>query len=145
MITIRPAKIADCKECLEISKTLELSLPNGEPQHIEWLEAFVKENQIFLVAEEDKKIVGFAMGERVTGDLGLLHLIAVKKDSQDKGIGSKLLIEFENECKKRKLIVSFLYGYANNTKTIKFFEKNKYYKGSLMFEMGKYLGDKKWK
>ena len=136
---IRKAKIEDCSDCEKLAKIPEFRNASGYYPRIEWMEAFVKEGQIFLVAEEGKETVGFVMGERTAGNLGLLHLIVVKKEHRSKHAGKKLLEAFEEECRKRKLIVSYLYGFAGNSETIEFFEKNGYHKGELMHEMGKLL------
>lgn len=136
---IRKAALEDCESCFKLAKTPEFKYPDGSFPRLEWIKAFVKENQIFFVAEENNKITGFIMGERVTGNLALIHLIAVDKNNQNKGIGKLLLNSFEQEAKKRKVIVVFLYGYAKNEKSINFFEKNKYVKGSLDYEMGKLI------
>lgn len=136
---VRKAKPEDCKECLELSKTPELLNPGGEPSHLWWIEAFVKENQIFYVAEENKEIVGFIMGERTTGNIAIMHSLVVKKEFRDKGIGKLLIKIFEEDCRKRKIRWIMLYGFAKNKKTISFIEKQGYIKGELTYEFIKKL------
>lgn len=139
MVKIRKAMLEDCESCFELAKAPEFRHPDGSSPRLAWIEAFVKENQIFFIAEENKNIIGLAMGEKTTGNLALLHLIIVTKDYQNRGIGNMLLECFEKEAKKRKAIVVFLYGYAKNEKSIKFFENRGYGKGSLTYEMGKLI------
>lgn len=138
-ISIRKAKLRDCKTCLELSKIPELVNPTGEPSHLWWIESFVKEHQLFFVAEKHKEIIGFIMGERTSGNLSILHSIVVKKEYQHKGIGKRLLETYEYECHKRKLKAIMLYGYAKNKLPRSFFGKNHYVKGALTYEFIKFL------
>jgi predicted N-acetyltransferase YhbS len=61
---------------------------------------------ISLVAEMDKKIVGFLMGEMYRGEFGILENIAtvdtigVHPDFQNAGIGRQLIEEFVSHTKK---------------------------------------------
>jgi len=52
---IRKANLRDCKEVWEMCKIPQLVNPSGEPPKIWWIESFVKEKQIFFIAEEKKK------------------------------------------------------------------------------------------
>jgi len=61
---LRKAKISDCKEVWKMCNTPGLVNPSGQAPRLWWIKSFVKEKQIFLVAEEDKKIIGFILGER---------------------------------------------------------------------------------
>ncbi|MBM3234503.1 GNAT family N-acetyltransferase [Candidatus Pacearchaeota archaeon] len=136
---IKKAELKDCKACLELSKIPELLNPDGTPSHLWWIESFVNENQIFYVAEERGEIIGFTMGERTTGNIAIRHSTFVKPEFRGKGIGSKLIEQFEAECKRRKLKAIMSYGYAKNNKTIKFFEGKGYIKGALTYEFIKFL------
>jgi ribosomal protein S18 acetylase RimI-like enzyme len=139
MIKIRKATLRDCKDCFELSKIPELANPSGEPSHIWWMEAFVKEKQLFFVAEENKKVLGFTMGEIATGKIAFRHMTVVKKEYQNKGIGKRLAKKFEDECRKRKVKAIMLYGYAKNKKTIQFQISQGFEKGSLTYEFIKFL------
>jgi len=137
VIKIREATLKDVKQCYELSKTPELRTPTGKVPPIHWLENIIKEKQIFVVAQDKKEIVGFRMGERMAGNFAIAHLIAVKKEYRNKGVGKQLVNYFEQECKKRKLRGVLTYVYANNPKTINFFIKNGYNKGSKVIEFNK--------
>ena len=139
MVKIRKAELKDVDSCLELSKIPELLNPDKTPSHKWWIKAFVKENQIFFIAEEGNKIVGFIMGERTTGNLAIFHSLVVKEDYKNNGIGTKLIKSAEKECKKRKLKAIMLYGYADNKKAVSFFEKKRYIKGALTYEFIKFL------
>ena len=138
MVVVRRARVEDCKPCQDISNTPELQEATKEPPIIWWVESLAKEG-IFFVAEEGNDIVGYVAGERTAGDIAMLHLMAVKNGHQDKGVGKMLLKSFEDECKKNKLKAIFLYGSAGNEKTLSFFGKSGYEKGTLTHEFLKFL------
>ena len=139
MVKIRKAKLKDVNSCLELSKIPELLNPDKTPSHKWWIEAFVKEKQIFFVAEENYEIIGFIMGERTAGNIAIFHSLVIKENYRNKGIGTKLIKTAEEECKKRKIKAIMLYGYADNKKAISFFEKKDYIKGALTCEFIKFL------
>lgn len=138
MVIIRKAKLKDCEVVYKFGKSRELANPSGEAPKLWWIEAFVKEKQIFFVAEQDKDVIGFVIGERTTGNIGILQEIFVKQNFRNKGIGTALFKKFEEECKKRKINLILLYGYAG-IRTIKFWEKRKFKKGSREYEFVKFL------
>lgn len=138
MIKIRPAKIEDCKSCHELSKVPELRTPHKDEPPLYWFQNIVKEKQILLVAEENKKIIGFIMGERIVCDWTALHLLAVNPYYRSKGIGRKLIEAYEKECRKRKLHGILTYVHSN-IQTINFFKRNKYSLGSTVIEAIKEL------
>ena len=140
-MNIRIANLDDCKEVYEITKnTPELVNPSSKvPPDLWWIESFVQEKQIFFVAVENDQIVGYVMGERTAGNVGLMWMMTVNKQYRNKGIGKKLLFEFENECKKRKFKAIVAYGHSGSKNIISMLEKNNYHKGSLFYEFVKNL------
>jgi len=48
---IRPAELKDCSSCYELSKIKEFETTGGEDIPEWWFQTFVKENQLFYVAE----------------------------------------------------------------------------------------------
>lgn len=135
-IIIRKAKLSDCQQVYEFGKEKELVNPKGNPPRKWWIEAFIKEKQIFYVAEFNKKIVGFIFGERITGNCCLLHELYVAKEFRKHGIGRGLMKTTEAEIRKRKLKVILVYGNKNVSK----FLKNLHYdKGLLLNEYVKFL------
>ena len=136
---IRKAKLSDCKECQLLSNSPELLNPDGSLPKIEWFRNQIKQKQILFVAEDNKKIIGYILGDYLAGEVVIIHFIIVKKEYQNKGIGKKLLKKVEDISKKKRRKVIVLYGYAKSKKTVSFFEKNKYKKGNLYYEFMKFI------
>ena len=136
---IRKANLKDCKEVWEMCKIPQLVNPSGEAPKIWWIESFVKEKQIFFIAEEKKEIVGFILGERTCGQIGYLWMLAVKPEFQGNGIGKKLFLSAEKECKRRKLKAILLYGYEKSPKAIKLIKNLGYEKGRKYYEFLKFI------
>jgi putative acetyltransferase len=126
---IRPAQIKDLNQiCSLFKETVRtICIKDYSDQQIEaW--AFAADNkikwerkletQLFLVAEEDDKILGFGSLE----DGNYIDLFYVHKDFQGKGIGTTLLKELEN---KASLNGSILYSDVSITAK-PFFEKHGY-------------------
>ena len=135
---IRKANVNDCVACSRMSKVKELANAEGWTPSTHYLKAFIKNNQIFLVAQEEKKVIGYAVGESITGKGVLLHYIVIKSEYRGKNIGSALLQDFEREAAKRGNKWALLYAAAFNKKTCAFYEKKNYKKGSESFEFVKY-------
>ena len=57
---------------------------------------------ICLLAEEDKDVVGLAIGMAREDDVGMLNFLGVKKEHRKTGIGLNLLRSFLEEAKKKK-------------------------------------------
>jgi N-acetylglutamate synthase-like GNAT family acetyltransferase len=133
---IKKARKEDLPECFELLKIKELLDADREPCRDWWISAFLK--QVFLIAEEDKKIVGLILGEVATGNLALVHLIVVKKEFRRKGIGTFLLKKAEKEFKRKKAKAILLYGYANRISK-KFLKNSDYLKGAKTYEFLKFI------
>ena len=86
----------------------------------------------FIVAVEDRKFIGFAVGTITYEEKGKIILIGVDKDYRNKGIGSKLL--------KRLLLIFSLKDInevelevrVSNSNAIKFYEKRGFKKKERM-------------
>lgn len=142
-VIIRNATEKDCQDCFELSKVPELLSPTGDSVPVFWFQAILKEKQILIVAEENKKVVGFIMGERLAGNVAIAHLMTVAETHRGKGIGRKLMEAFDAECRKRKMIVTIAYGNKKSPKILKMLEKNGFYLGAEVIECVKFYGDRK--
>ncbi len=116
MFNVRSGIIEDLKELtecyVEIWESLREWLPESfvnpeidrmlKSEGKEWLEQMIRsERGIVLVAKEDSKIIGVALGG-VSEGVCHLGFLGVKKEYRKKGVGTKLLNRFIDEAKKRK-------------------------------------------
>jgi ribosomal protein S18 acetylase RimI-like enzyme len=129
MINIRLAKLKDCKRCAELSEIDELKTAAGEFLPEEYFKIFVDEDQLFFVAEEEGKLLGYILGEPMKGKMAFLGLLAVDKGSRGKGIGKKLIKSFRNKCDEKGLKFILLYAPKFNENTIEFYKKCEFTKG----------------
>lgn len=137
---IRKAKIRDCIACEGLStRCKELANVSGQSNYFGWFVEFIRNKQVFLVAEERGKIIGFVAGEINTG-YALMQLLAVDDRHRGRGIGRELIKRFEGICFRRKTIHILLYGYKDRKD---FFEGQGYKMGSPCFEFMKVLGDRR--
>lgn len=111
---VRKANTKDIDQVYELCKNPALLNPSWEPPKKWWIEAFVKEDQIFFVAEEDNKIIWFILWERTTWNIWYLWMISVREDHRGKWIWNLLLNKVQEECIKRWLKVIIAYAYEWN-------------------------------
>lgn len=128
MIKVRDAKERDLITCDKLSKIPELKTPDGDYPDARYLRSFLNKG-LFLVAEKSNKIVGYIAGEIVNGNIAYLNCLVVKNEFRSKRIGSRLLKEFNHIIKKLKINLIFFFAPKDNSKTIRFYEKNGYSKG----------------
>jgi ribosomal protein S18 acetylase RimI-like enzyme len=119
---IRKAELKDVKQCEEISNIKEFKMPNGDVPEAKYFEQSL--NNIFFVAEEEKKILGLILGTKLTKEFVYLDTLTVRKEARGKKIGEKLLNVFRDELKKQKVKQYFLIAPSFNEKTLNFYRKN---------------------
>jgi len=102
---IRKAKKTDLKDLVEIVKGAEILWDYfGKQSHKMILKLINNKDFVFLVAEENKKILGFLDFE-IEKEAGRIYLntIAVRKDSRGRGVGAMLFKKMEEYVIKLKL------------------------------------------
>jgi len=136
MVIIHNAKIEDLENLGELLKIKEISW-RGEGYSIEYFKRLVREG-VILVAEIDSKIVGFVFGEfSKEEDWAELTGVAVLEEHRGKGIGSKLINEFENVIRGKK--ISSIEVNAHVETLAKFIHKFGYEKGESYINCKKKL------
>jgi ribosomal protein S18 acetylase RimI-like enzyme len=128
MLKIRSAKIEDCKKCSELSRIKELEITNNKYISEDYFRCFIDDDDMFFVAEENKEILGYLLGEPLKGKLALLGLLTVNKKHRNKGIGKKLIKEFKKRCDKKGLNYLVLYAPKFNKNTQEFYKRNNFKK-----------------
>lgn len=137
-ITIRNAVKEDLLQCEKLGQIEEFKLASGG-----WLDAKFLENYIspdyFLVAENNNQIIGYLIGEPLKGNGVMLCFLVVKENMRKKGIGKKLLKEFEKRCRENGAEWILLYAPTFNEGTVMFYKKRGYNQGKSFFEFNKKL------
>jgi len=129
MVKIRLAKIEDCTACCNLSKIKELATPEGGHISENYFKKNVDDDEMFFVAEEDGKIVGYILGEPLKDNLTFLSLLTVDESQRGKGLGKKLISRFEEQCRNKKLNPIIFYAPKFNEDTIAFYNKQGYMQG----------------
>jgi ribosomal protein S18 acetylase RimI-like enzyme len=133
---IREFKIGDYPQAFALWK--ESGLDIGRSDSLESLrKQLERDADLFLVAQEDNRIVGVVMG-RWDGRRGWLNRLAVAPDQQGKDLGSLLVTEVERRlkakgCEKVNLLIE-----GNNAGVQEFYGKLGYSRDNLIF-MEKWL------
>ena len=96
---LRPAELKDKKEVLNIVEGLSLNVPDFIWNKEEFIEGQIKNKEYFVI-EENGTLVG-AMSLRQRVNKINIETLAVKKEFQFKGFGSKF-IEFARQFTKEK-------------------------------------------
>jgi GNAT superfamily N-acetyltransferase len=130
---IRKTVKKDLPQCVDFLHRDEFEFTEGGYPDINFLEAYL--DDIFYVYEyEENNIIGLIFGERLKNEGILLHCIVVKDRGQ--GIGSAFLKNFEEEMKRIGIKWIIL---SSNVGALKFYEKNGYFLGKMLFECFKEL------
>lgn len=138
MVRIRHASLEDLerlRDCeIRIWESLREWLPDSfvtpnisfiqRPEYLQnWQQMLPNKEVIYLLAEEDNKIMGLATGRVREDGVGMLGFLGLKKDSRRGGIGSKLLNRFLEEAKKRSAHKVWLFTSPNLHSAIRLYVK----------------------
>jgi ribosomal protein S18 acetylase RimI-like enzyme len=102
-------------------------------------EAITNPNDIFLIAWDEKKAIGYLaaspkdFGHRLSKYIEIDNL-GVSPDYRSKGIGSQLMNEFFKVAKQRGFQKVYVNTYFDNLGSIKFYEKNGFRKIDISLE-----------
>ena len=97
MVNIRTARKTDLNECAKLSKLSELQIDERKYPDKKYLSEFL--GSLFVVAEDNKKVIGYALGEKEKHKVVSLNILVVDKKFRGKGIGKLLLNEFIKRAK----------------------------------------------
>lgn len=119
MITIQPMK----KEDISMVVTLEENTFSTPWSYEALEESFLKDNYYFLVAKQENIVVGY-VGMYVVLQEGDITNIAVAKEVQRQGIGTKLLKELLEVAKKHGTETINLEVRVSNESAISLYKKH---------------------
>ena len=99
----------------------------------EYEKLFENKKSVLLVAEENKKIIGYLTGEIIKWwwsdnppKLALINDIGVIESHKKKGIAERLLKEFEKWTKPKKVYALSINVWAKNIPAYTFYKKHKF-------------------
>ncbi len=120
-ITLRAMRFDDLDKVVEIERRV---FPNPWPRYF-----FEKDlesgNTVAFVIEDGGAVVGYALGSCIHVELHITN-IAVAKEIQGKGLGSKMLAELEKVAKERGCGFSYLEVRTTNIEAIGMYRNRGY-------------------
>ncbi len=138
-MNIRKAKIEDYDKIIELykelydaekifDKNLSSTYNVSEKQKEEIQKRIKSRKEIFLVAEEDDKIIGLIDGYIIDNSnhiekVGYLDHLCVNKKYRKLGIGENLIQEFSNKMKNKNVTYLKLNAFEKNLPAIALYEK----------------------
>lgn len=126
MITIREMEIDDISEVAAIENSL-FSMPWGEVGFFSFL---MREDTLFLVAEEEGTIVGYC-GVVMVLDEGDITNVAVLSNRQGRGIGRQLVEALIQKTQERGVVHLHLEVRESNHRAIALYESLQFEKAGL--------------
>jgi len=98
----------------------------------------LRDPDLFLVAEENGRIVGSVIGG-YDGRRGLLYHLAVAKDARKQGVGGQLLDEVEARLRAKGCLKCYLMVTLDNPEVERFYEKRGWHYMDYIRPFGKEL------
>jgi|GEM_PF-2538279 len=134
---IRKAKISDAEEILSLyNENNNLRGDNNIGYVLENIIDYIKKDQIFVYCADE--IIGLCQIE-VWKNYIHFHILIVKKEFQNQGIGDKLMKFIENYAKENEIFLIELMVEKKNIKMQKILEKKEYTKGKEFYFYSKNL------
>lgn len=106
------------------------------PEEIE--KKTMRDPDLFLVAEQDNRIVGSVIGG-FDGRRGLIYHLAVARDFRQLGVGSRLLDELEARLREKGCLKCYLMVTPDNPEAERFYEKRGWHFMDYVRPFGKEL------
>ncbi len=136
---VENATMKDCTEMYRLSFVSGLANPEGRPPPQSWTESFVREKKYAFIIKDKGRVIGYLLGERTCGGVGLVWMLGVEKSYRNKGLGSKLLRHTARQMKKDGAHVVIAYGYTGNPAVKHLLKKLKFHAGNEYIEYVKFL------
>jgi ribosomal protein S18 acetylase RimI-like enzyme len=101
---------------------------SDEPEEIQ--KKLQRDPDLFLLAEEDGKVIGAVLGG-FDGRRGLVYHLAIAEEHRKQGVGALLMDELEKRLRAKGCIRTYLLVTYDNAEAIEFYEKHGWQKMDL--------------
>jgi GNAT superfamily N-acetyltransferase len=119
------------KENREFDKTINPNYPFSEKGEEYFRSRIESADGLALLAKEGSAVVGYLVGGmvepedyRTVGSIAELENMYVQESMRGKGVGGKLISQFEDWCKERKVQIIRVVASAANNDAINFYKKH---------------------
>lgn len=119
MIRVREMQTKDAEAVAELEKQI-FSQPWTRQG---FLDSLKLGNTVFLVAEENEKILGY-IGMYFTAEEGEITNVAVDAQERCRGVGARLISEMKKEAERRSLAQIVLEVRTSNQSAIRLYERS---------------------
>jgi GNAT superfamily N-acetyltransferase len=117
------------KENREFDETIDPNYPFSEKGEEYFKSRIESADGLALLAKEGTVVVGYLVGGmaepedyRTVGSIAELENMYVQESMRGKGVGSKLIFQFEDWCRERKVQIVRIVASAANNDAIKFYK-----------------------
>lgn len=110
---------------------------SDSPEEIE--KKTLRDPDLFLIAEEDGRVIGSVIGG-YDGRRGLIYHLAVAREFRQLGVGSQLLEEVETRLRGKGCLKCYLMITPDNPEAGRFYEKRGWHHMNYVRPYGKELG-----
>ena len=124
-------------ENLWISMEKGVSLGRSDtPEEIQ--KKLARDPDLFLVAEDNRQIIGTVIGG-YDGRRGLIYHLAITASFRGRGIGSRLMEELESRLRSKGCLRCYLLVTADNPEGMQYYEKHGWERMDFVVPYGKNL------
>ncbi len=123
-VALRNFQMRDYDRVVRLWKTAGLEIRPGD-ERAQIRKKLERDPELFLVAVENKSLVGTVLGSW-DGRRGWIHHLAIRPTRQRTGLGTLLITEVEKRMRKKGVLKVNAIVYRTNKKSINFFKKNGY-------------------
>ena len=123
----------------QLWESMEKGVQVGRSDTLEEIQKkLARDPDLFLVAEEDKKIVGTVLGG-YDGRRGLIYHLAVASSYRGQGVGSLLLNEVESRLRLTGCLKCYLMVTPDNSEAMHYYERRGWHSMDYVRPYGKDL------
>lgn len=135
-IKVRLGTINDCEACARLSKIEELLSPGVDNLPAEFFEAYIDDDEMFLVAEVEGNVVGCVVGQPMKGNWAYISILTVDSVMRGQGIGRMLIDAILKRCTAMRFGYIALFAPKFNKKTLAFYRSRGFGEGKEYIEFG---------